>query len=344
MNKLIKSLIGGGIVAGALGGGWMYAQSTAKDKLDTYLRANRLDRVLSYGEINYNPLSGKAEITDIKVFDDNVAKLLDGDLKIDKLTLLALETEPGADNTLHIKWEGLNINLLALARNTGVYRVSRLENTSPVPTLIALGYDRVTLNGEVDYHYSPDDETINLTAKFGIDQLGEITESVSVVNVREFLLRDLARLESQLDPENIFQTMQAFEEFGRENESNLRRIGIKSVALRYDDKGLMERIYAYGDVEQIRLPDDPSGYPEELVRKISKVEKEIQRADISDIPGGNKTREMLLDAVSRTTDFLEDPDFISLSWTPRRPIQLDQLNRLNRDKELLLQAEIKVDS
>ncbi|MDE1461239.1 hypothetical protein [Spartinivicinus poritis] len=228
-----------GCIIGILTGGWFYLQFNAVQQFENALIEVELDQYLTYQGISINPVTG------IITLSQPVLKHQGGTSKWGNLPAFNLEAETLQTSFTHFK-DLANLQQGELSI-TG-YKAKLIEDAELYRTigdnqfvymLVAMGYDKLPINFQVDWLYDQPDDLLTLNLKTSANQLGEISAKLS--------LDRLSLLETdgvQPSLTNLFSS-----------QTDWESVRLTQLQATYQDQGFIRKFQQWFQLSQVKTPD-----------------------------------------------------------------------------------------
>lgn len=244
---------------------WWYGNSRAEREVRQAVAQADLSDVIAYDRVTHSPLTGAVVIHNIRAIGGAAGALQP---RARTLEILDWENDGGGIKALRVRLADLHLAIESAARaqveaSPQAFVVSFtdpprdvLEN--PLHALVVLGYDQVTLGGEVDYRYDARAEALSLAVALDGRELGAVDLDLALVGVSQKLMLTLAAIaekHSSGTRPNMLENLQILSQL----QPELYRIGLANCGWSYVDAGLFRRFKQYHDLQTVRLPDQPSG-------------------------------------------------------------------------------------
>lgn len=166
-----------------------------------------------------------------------------------------------------------------------------------------LGYDNIKANMELDYKYDVNEKEFFLnTLSNGAEKIGNINLKFHISNI-------------DLSPENIVSILFTFPQ-----------ILIHSAELSYKDDSLISRVLKIAAKKEDKDVDSI----------ISKIIQDIDN-EIS-----SEKDQFTKEAMEAFKKFIKDPNKISISISPKKPVPLGRLQRVDNPKEIIKLLNVKI--
>ncbi|MDQ7031648.1 MAG: hypothetical protein Q9M37_02880 [Desulfonauticus sp.] len=184
--------------------------------------------------------------------------------------------------------------------------INQIKDPAMKKTLTDLGYkDKLSLNYSIKYHYDKDDKKLKLDKfKIGADELGDLK-----IN---FVLGNL-----DLDPNKVGALIFTYPQ-----------VILYKLKIKYEDDSLVERILKLQAKQQNKT--------------VKQLKKEIEENIKKQIAATNN--KIIKEALDEFIDFIDNPDEITISIKPDKPLPLGRLMRENNPFELIKLLNVKVDA
>jgi len=302
-----------------LSGIWWYTQSRAEDEVRNFFdEYEQLDSV-SYKKVSYNPLSGTLTLSNIEI-EPNKSDFL---LAIDSLEIHDVEFDDNIPEHISFSIEGIQLDVLELANNFNInqstlrYITTERLSDNTLATLFLLGYYNLPVNLDVDISYDQDDEEFEWNFSANADELGELSFSYNVVNLKRkfFKIFDSEWMGGM--------SVAMFMNFNPSRISELEKI-IKTVKksklayfkAEYNDLGLFERVKHFTEIEHNYVKGDT--HPFELT-------EDKKRYQIKQLKRNGASIETAESIINAQANFLVDIDSISIETNIDEPFSLRKL-------------------
>lgn len=252
------------IVAAGAAGAWWYANEAAARQLRQTLLDIDFGNRVAYDSVTHNPLTGATVIHGIRTVGESAGGL---EPKADAPEILDWQKENGLVQAVHVRVTDLQLNTEQAARaqfqsSPRLLAISFADEPkdildNPLQALTVFGYQTVTLNGEFDYRYDPQAQSLVLAFALNGRNMGDFDLNLALAGVPLKLMQALAhyadRASSGSRP-SPFEAMQMLSGLQQE----LRGVGLADFGWIYTDEGLFRRFKAYHDLQTVRFPGQPS--------------------------------------------------------------------------------------
>jgi hypothetical protein len=239
MNKLIVNTILT-VFLTAFGGYWWYGQTEADKAVRHNITKMGLRGAVKYSGVGFNPLTRHVTVNTVKIIN---TKLVDFDLTIGGITMLDFEKEDDAYSRVHFALSGVNFNVLDIARKAKHDHSSSVLTqmlAEPAITLVALGYQDMHTDLEVDYRYVLEEAEDSLTLRFAGKNMGDGLLSFSVAGVSRKWTNALADLLNGQTEQALLAIGGDLMLHGIDN-----RIKLTQLDVTYQDDNFAERYFNY---------------------------------------------------------------------------------------------------
>jgi len=168
--------------------------------------------------------------------------------------------------------------------------------------LRSMGYEELELSMEVDYNYRKKGGDLNVTQQIEVDDMGSYSASLKLAGID---------LDDNLQPDMM----------------TLQRIKVSDSKVAYEDDSFIERLIEYGAEEKGVDADD-------IVDEIRMGLKQTIEA------AKRKDSEFVVESLEQLSEFIEDPDAIEITMTPKKPLSYQEIILLGmrRDETALIKA------
>lgn len=312
MNKFALAAAGLAVIASGL---WYYSQQKAETEVRKALADADLIGVVSYEDVSYNPTSGTVTIHKPRA-DSDVLSVGTDDFRISTVSFSNLENDEGIPTSFHIKLDGMQYNILTLARNSQSIQLPGMESNaddSLLGLLVMLGYQAVNSSLQLDYEYDPEDMQLDLLLNSGTDDMGELEIALSFGNVSQKVIRLVHEVVSSLGSNNT--AFGILDRLGPAMES-LQKVSINNIRFTYDDDQLLQRAKRMAELDHEFIHLEPM--PDDALRK--KTEDLHKELVASMIP-----EEMAAEITEKLANFAADPDRISILTKIDSPVRISNL-------------------
>ena len=168
MNKKIIISV---VLAVALMGFWIYAQSEARKRVDDFVSDNELDDIISYKNVSYNPFTSRLELSGFAVH------LTKNPVKSETLIVHDWEEDESGDipTMLDIEIEGASGQFNELT-HFGLPK-------QLVRDLLELGYGEIDGSLRLRYDLDLDEDVYGLSLKVKLKEMGEAELVAAVADI-----------------------------------------------------------------------------------------------------------------------------------------------------------------
>jgi len=169
----------------------------------------------------------------------------------------------------------------------------------------ALGYnENMIFNIDLAYHYNRDDKEIKFNTHMHADDVGDLKFTTRLGNLN-LSRNDIMRL-----------------------PATFHKIMIYNGKINYDDDSLIDRVYEF-QAKQQRIS----------VAQIKNNDRKSAEKDI------NNTKDPAIrDALKGLSDFFAEPESISISMTPEKPVPLGRVMRTTNQNDIIKLLNIEIES
>lgn len=291
---------------------WNYAQEAASDRVADVFEENDLDLFLDYEEVSYNPVSGRLVLHDLRLDTERLAEevaipqLIElskkhDEIRVGTLEILDYEISKGLLVGFHWKLHLPDIDMLELLSpysETSLLPYNNRSEAGTVP-LIALGYDSIGMDLEVEYELDEDDNELRVRIEYGFRNAVSIDQGVVLGSLEPRLIAVFRKMARSNGGESMLQQVQSVVEgVGKYGE----RVKLKSGFMSIKNDGLYQRASQMGAVERNALPSE--GGAKETEQKIYQQQMAEQIVVMKDAGWKKRDIEALVEAAS---SFIDDP-------------------------------------